>query len=639
MGARLKEFAERWKTLKDPWCYKVIKEGLKLPFMKHPKVLDRRSPSSQENRRAIQEFLDKGALERTSRVDNALFFFVIQQGEKSRPILDCSPLNQYLRCSHFKMEDMKTATSLIERNDWLTKIDIKDAYLHIPLHPSASRHLGIRLADGTHWKCKAMPFGLNIAPLIFTRLMRAALKPLRKEGIRLVAYLDDLLIISNSMEQAVENTREVIRWLEFLGFILNYKKSMLCPSQEILFLGTLINTGEMTLSVPQEKIKKVQREARQILRKDNWSARKLAATIGIMNSVCKAMSPGMLMTRYLLANLTDALLKNKNNWDTTRVEIWDTSKEELRWWVEDMIKYNGRPFQQSATEMTIQTDASETGWGGVCGEFSCSGSWSDTDFSPSSNMRELLAIQKVIEAMKQKVKNKKLLIMSDNTTAIANVVKEGGNSNTEYIQRLKDLYWLFKSLNCTIVMRYIPGKNNVFADAASRRNFKDEYYLKQHAIDQIIQRWGRPSVDHVCDQREQNRSQVLLMESGSGSISNRCIQPVMERREATICASTNSVNTKSDSEIQGGTDQEDDTGATTLDITSNLANSDGAQERPDSPSEELHNGTAQSPTIHPVPTNDSGFATIPIDRDTYVREKARFTGLTETTLQLLGKGK
>ena len=150
---------------------------------------------------------------------------------------------------------------------------------------------------------------------------------------------------------------------------------------------------------------------------------------------------------------------------------------------------------------------------------------------------------------------------------------------------------------------------------------------------------GQTVSRHVCDQREQNRSQVLLMESGSGSISNRCIQPVMERREATICASTNSVNTKSDSEIQGGTDQEDDTGATTLDITSNLANSDGAQERPDSPSEELHNGTAQSPTIHPVPTNDSGFATIPIDRDTYVREKARFTGLTETTLQLLGKGK
>ena len=45
-------------------------------------------------------------------------------------------------------------------------------------------------------------------------------------------------------------------------------------------------------------------------------------------------------------------------------------------------------------------------------------------------------------------RNKKILVLSDNITAIANVVKEGGNNNTEYIRELKDLYWLIKSLNC-----------------------------------------------------------------------------------------------------------------------------------------------------------------------------------------------
>lgn len=261
------------------------------------------------------------------------------------------------------------------------------------------------------------------------------------------------------------------------------------------FLGMTIDTCEMKLSVPITKLVKVQREAHQILRKEYWPARKLAATIGLMNSVCKAMSPGMLMTRFLLANLTDALLKNRNNWDTTKVKIWDTSKEELRWWAEEMSKYNGRPFQQSMTEITIQTDASETGWGGVCGDTSYSGSWSDSDYSPSSNMRELKAISKVIQATGDCVKNKKILVLSDNITAIANVVKEGGNNNTDYIRELKDLYWLIKSLNCMIVMRHIPGRNNVFADAASRRIFKDEYVLKQQAIDQIIRQWGRPSID------------------------------------------------------------------------------------------------------------------------------------------------
>ena len=349
---------------------------------------------------------------------------------------------------------MKTAISLIKNNDWLTKIDIKDAYLHVPLHPSASRHLGVRLTDGTTWKFKAMPFGLNIAPLIFTRIMRMALKPLRRKGIRLAAYLDDILIISESRDQAVDSTKKTTQWLEELGFVINYKKSVLCPSQKLVFLGTMIDTCDMNLSVPTSKIIKVQREARQILGKSNWPAHKLAATIGLMNSVCKAISPGMLMTRYLLANLPEVLNENANNWNTTKVKLWTTSRQELSWWTEEMENFNGRPFAQAATELTVYTDASEQGWGGICGTDSCSRSWTDSEYSASSNMRELIAIQKVIQAM-----------------------KEGGNNNIEYIQQLKDLYWTMKQLNCGIVMRHIPGKNNIFADAASCRNFKDEYYL------------------------------------------------------------------------------------------------------------------------------------------------------------------
>lgn len=63
----------------------------------------------------------------------------------------------------------------------------------------------------------------------------------------------------------------------------------------------------MNLSVPTSKIIKVQREARQILRKDDWPARKLAATISLMNSVCKAISPGMLMT---MTNSSSVVIPN-----------------------------------------------------------------------------------------------------------------------------------------------------------------------------------------------------------------------------------------------------------------------------------------------------------------------------------------
>lgn len=436
-------------------------------------------------------------MERTnhSQVDSHLFFFVVHQPGKDRPILDCSPLNRHLECPHFKMEDMKTAIGLIKQGDWLTKVDIKDAYLHVPLHESAARHMGISMTDGTVWKFKAMPFGLNTAPLVFTRIMRTALKSLREKGICLVAYLDDILIVSKSKEEAIRHTNETTRWLERLGFIINYKKSMVHPTQALEFLGLLVCTKSMSLYVTPPKITKIQREAKQILSKGQWPAKKLAATIGLMNSVCKATSPGILMTRFLQANLTEALNTNNNNWKSTTVHLWETAKEELRWWKDDFKAFNGRPFKMPTIECTIYTDASQSGWGGVCGSDTVSGFWSETESSQSSNMRELRAIHKTVGALEKVIKGKKLLIRSDNMTAIANIAKEGGNQNPLYIQLLKDLYWELKRLNCTVVMRHVPGASNVFADAASRKLPRDEYSLNAQAIQMIKARWGIPTVD------------------------------------------------------------------------------------------------------------------------------------------------
>ena len=45
-------------------------------------------------------------------------------------------LNRYLVTRHFKMESIRTAKRLIQMGDWLVKLDSKDAYFTVPIHPS-----------------------------------------------------------------------------------------------------------------------------------------------------------------------------------------------------------------------------------------------------------------------------------------------------------------------------------------------------------------------------------------------------------------------------------------------------------------------------------------------------------------------
>lgn len=48
-------------------------------------------------------------------------------------------------------------------------------------------------------------------------------------GICLVAYIDDMLIIVDSREQALDHLKAVVHLLKCLGFITNTEKSLLTP--------------------------------------------------------------------------------------------------------------------------------------------------------------------------------------------------------------------------------------------------------------------------------------------------------------------------------------------------------------------------------------------------------------------------
>ena len=107
-----------------------------------------------------------------------------------RPVIDPSHLNRFVMQTLFKMETNQSVLRAVRRGDWMVSIDLKDAYLQIPVHPDSRRFLQF-VAFGKTYQVKALCFGLFTAPQVFTRVMAPVSVMLHDLGVWILRYLDD----------------------------------------------------------------------------------------------------------------------------------------------------------------------------------------------------------------------------------------------------------------------------------------------------------------------------------------------------------------------------------------------------------------------------------------------------------------
>ena len=96
-----------------------------------------------------------------------------------------------------------------------------------------------------------LPFGLSTAPRVFTRVVREVGTYLRRRGVNICQYLDDWLVYAKSREETAHHIQLVIQVITRLGFVVNYKKSYLVPTQSPIYLGARLDLskGRVMLSL------------------------------------------------------------------------------------------------------------------------------------------------------------------------------------------------------------------------------------------------------------------------------------------------------------------------------------------------------------------------------------------------------
>ncbi len=176
---------------------------------------DRAGPSSQDEIRVLQPLLHRTQ-------------------ERRWVTTNLGPARSEQGPSQASIQDVDTETHLSMHPSFrlVCSNRLKDIYIHVSnLH----RHRPfLRFAfEERAYQYKALRFGLSLSPRDFTKVVEAALVPLREASIRILNYLDDWLILAQTRVLLCEHRDTVLSHLSRLGLQVNWEKSKLSPTQTI----------------------------------------------------------------------------------------------------------------------------------------------------------------------------------------------------------------------------------------------------------------------------------------------------------------------------------------------------------------------------------------------------------------------
>ena len=214
------------------------------------------------------------------------------------------------------------------------------------------------------------------------------------------------------------------------GIFINYPKSLLEPTQNLVFLGFTINSVEKELSLPAEKLEKIVVEAKTMLKCHTVSAQSLAQLIGRMTAAILAVHPAPLQYQGL-QHLEHLALRRKGY--NGQVTLSLGARKDLHWWVENLATWNGRVVQEVTTDVVIETDTSKTGWGAFCQGILTGGCWNAQEAELHINSLEMLAAFYAIKAFIKDSQGISVLLHMDNMSVVTYVNRMGGGQGLRYL--------------------------------------------------------------------------------------------------------------------------------------------------------------------------------------------------------------
>ena len=357
----------------------------------------------------------------------------------------------------------------------LVKADVKEAYWVVPVHPDDHCLLGVRW-EGQDFVDTVLPFGLRLAPKIFSAIADAAQWILAQKGVEWsLHYLDDFILVEKSPIAAYEARQILTSSFKDLGIPLEPSK-LEGPSTCLTFLGIEVDTVSLQLRLPANKLARLVAELSRARDKRSMTKRELQSLTGLLQHATKVVCPGRAFMRRLHALQAVGSSPHHN----VRLNI--QARADITWWHVFISRWNGVSMlwdqqRQSTPDVRVVSDASGN-WG--CGALSLPKwfalEWPSELQSASIQIKELIPAVIAAALFGKEWKGKVVLFMIDNLSVVE--IIRSTYSKEPHLMHLIRLLVFFASLHdFWFCADHIPGQENVLADAISRN--RANFFLSQ----------------------------------------------------------------------------------------------------------------------------------------------------------------
>jgi hypothetical protein len=212
-----------------------LKQGCEPPF---GRLYSLSRPELEALKAFLEQNLTKGFIRQSSSSAGAPILFVKKGDGSLRLVVDYRGANEITIKNRYPLPLIRETLMRLSKARWFTKLDVRGAYNLICMAEGEKWKTAFRTRYGL-FEFLVMPFGLTNAPADFQRFINDARAPFL--GRFATAYLDDILIYSNTLEEHREQVRQVLEKLSAAGLHLKPEKCGFYR-KEVKYFGLIIGT-------------------------------------------------------------------------------------------------------------------------------------------------------------------------------------------------------------------------------------------------------------------------------------------------------------------------------------------------------------------------------------------------------------
>jgi hypothetical protein len=359
----------------------------------------------------------------------------------------------------------------------MAKLDLKDAFRHIPIRPADWHHMGFCWADKFYYSI-VLAFGLRSAPYIFN-LFSEALHWIIQHHIpaHIRHYLDDFLMLFTPSSQP-SMCSAAVEWVmglgRELGLVFQDSKTV-WPTTQIEFLGLELDSVAMEARLPPDKLVFL----KTLLQ--HWSVKRFAGLKEVQElaGFLQFVSQVIPCSRSFLRRIIDFSMKFRSPFQ--KLHVAKGVRADICWWQTFCTPWNGiHLLRPSIPSVIVHTDASgRKGIGGVCNARWFSSRVPRRYRGRDIQFKEVFAILHAILRWGDTWANHHLTLYCDNE-AVVSWLTSGTCRSSHSMPIVRMISMMAACLQFSYSCVWIPTKENSLADAASRFQFTRLFQLAPH---------------------------------------------------------------------------------------------------------------------------------------------------------------